>query len=148
MEQVLVLETLITTHFPLRLSNLPPDPIGAGATGTSNSPRTELASPPPEASGAAGLPVMETVALVVLAALSLAALRLRFSDAAASDPQAGRERAEEQPVVPRPGLLFRRSHHEKMHDQKYLSRILEAELESPGCRQAGEDGDDSQPRPR
>ncbi len=117
-----------------------------GLTETSQSFGTPLPEPPAQDSDAMAMPWMGFLALAVLAALSLGALRLRFSDAPAAGRTARRRGAGEEPiVVPRPSLLFRRSHHEKMHDQRYLSLILEAELESTRRSQARQEGNEEPP---
>jgi hypothetical protein len=86
------------------------------------------------------------VALAVVAALSLAALRRCFSGADAADRPASRDSSGEAPLVlPPPTLLFRRSRHEQIHDQRYLSLILEAELESPRSRRSRENRDERPP---
>lgn len=101
---------------------------------------------PPRDGDAVATPWMGIVALAILAAVGLVALRLRFSDASAVDRTASRTRGGGEPiVVPRPTLLSRRSHHEKIHDERYLSLILEAELEPPHPSQAREDGGESPP---
>jgi hypothetical protein len=132
---------------------MPATLIASVPTETNQSLGNALPEPPAQGSGVVAMPWMGMVALAVLAALSLAALRLRFSDAPAVDRSASRASAAEDPtsaaedpiVVPRPSLLFRRSHHEKMHDQRYLSLILEAELESPRSPRALQDGDEGPP---
>ncbi len=141
-------------HINNHPSLLPLDPPATGMalapSGTSQPTSNALSEPAPAASGAGmAIPWMGIIALAVLAALSLAALRLRFSDAPTDDRPASWDNAGEAPlVVPRPSLLFRRSHHEKMHDQRYLSLILEAELESPRPSRAGKDGDEAPPARR
>jgi hypothetical protein len=125
---------------------MPATLIASVPTETNQSLGNALPEPPAQGSGVVAMPWMGMVALAVLAALSLAALRLRFSDAPAVDRSASRTSAAEDPiVVPRPSLLFRRSHHEKMHDQRYLSLILEAELESPRSPRALQDGEEGPP---
>jgi hypothetical protein len=132
---------------------MPATLIASVPTETNQSLGNALPEPPAQGSGVVAMPWMGMVALAVLAALSLAALRLRFSDAPAVVRSASRASAAEDPtsaaedpiVVPRPSLLFRRSHHEKMHDQRYLSLILEAELESPRSPRALQDGEEGPP---
>lgn len=111
-------------------------------TSMSQPPGNLLPASPPEAEPAAvAVPWMGMLALAFLVALGFAALRLRFSDAPAAEPPASPARAGGAAVeVPRPSLLFRRSHHEKIHDQRYLSLILEAELESSRSSGAPENG--------
>jgi len=143
---------LINTH-PLLLSlDPPPSLLASSPAGTSQSLGNAPAVPPRDASAAVAMPWVEMIALAVMALLSIAVLRVRFSDAPPDSPQVRRDSSRESPLaeeipmeVPRPSLLFRRSHHEKMHDQHYLSLMLEAEQKSPSPPRAREDGDEAQP---
>jgi hypothetical protein len=99
------------------------------------------ASPPEKESATVAMPWMGMLALALLVALGFAALRLRFANAPAAEPPASPARADGPAIeVPRPSPLFRRSHHERIHDQRYLSLILEAELESSRSSGAPENG--------
>jgi hypothetical protein len=103
--------------------------VPTGSTGNTDPGLPELPPPPQESSGSGG-GAPEFLALALLAALGLAALRLRFSGVQAIGRDGARGSPEGSLLPPRPSLLFRPTHHERMHDEKYLKRMLEAEREA------------------
>jgi hypothetical protein len=72
---------------------------------------------------------MGVVGAFLLAALGLAALGLRLWGSGARSNSAYGPGSPVRLPTPSAAALLKRSHHEKLHDAKYLSLILEAELE-------------------
>jgi len=89
--------------------------------------------PPPKASPELGQALPGTMAALLLAALGLTALCFRLRGPGSPGKQNEEDKAQgASPLPSLPPSLFSRSHHEKLHDAKYLQRILEAEGQSDG----------------